>query len=51
VVFKDFIYIVNGIITKELVLDIINVLIKLIGVKEVIITRIIFMFIFINIKV
>lgn len=49
--FEDFVYVVEGTATEELVLDVVDVLVKPAGVEEVVMTGIVFVFVFVDVKV
>jgi hypothetical protein len=51
VVFEDFVYVVGETTTEELVLDVVDVLVKPAGVEEVVMTGIVFVFVFVDVKV
>ena len=48
--FEDFVYVVGETTTEELVLDVVDVLVKPAGV-EVVMTGIVFVFVFVDVKV
>lgn len=50
-VFEDFVDVVGGTTTEELVLDVVDVLAKPAGVEEVVMTGIVFVFVFVDVKV